>query len=214
MLKSTAQVSRFILLWLLCPLIALATARVLFGGVAEMMDGFVYHAERRPVAFFAHITLASVALALVPFQFWHGLRKTRLQAHRWIGRVYGLSIVIGGSAGLWLAVTTHSGTVAACGFALLAIAWIAATVHGIMLAMQQKIGDHQRWMIRSAALTMAGVTLRLQLGLGAAGGYSYDDMVSFLGWSCWVPNLIVAEILISRNFKKRSRVATRVSVPT
>ncbi|MBW6424210.1 DUF2306 domain-containing protein [Rhizobium sp. XQZ8] len=214
MLKSIAQAGRFVLLWLLCPLIALATARVLFGGVAEMMDGFVYHAELRPIAFFGHIILASIALALVPFQFWHGLRKTRLEAHRWIGRIYGLSIVAAGIAGLWLAVTTHSGTVAAWGFALLAIAWVGATVYGIMLAMQHRVSDHQRWMIRSAALTMAGVTLRIQLGLGAVGGYSYDDMVGFLGWSCWLPNLIVAEIVIRRNFQKRLVTITRLTVPT
>lgn len=214
MVKSAAQASRFILLWLLCPLIALATARVLFGGVAEMMDGFVYHAELRPIAFFGHIILASVALALVPFQFWQGLRRARLEVHRWIGRIYGLSIVVAGIAGLWLAVTTHSGAVAASGFALLAIAWVGATVYGIMLATQHRISDHQRWMIRSAALTIAGVTLRLQLGLGAAGGYSYEDMVGFLGWSCWVPNLIVAEVFIRGSLRKRSAAVTGLTIAT
>jgi hypothetical protein len=157
---------------------------------------------------------SSWLLSHVPFQFWHGLRKTRLVVHRWIGRIYGLSIVAAGVAGLWLAVTTHSGAAAAWGFALLAIAWVGTTVYGILLALQHRVSDHQRWMIRSAALTIAGVTLRLQLGLGAAGGYSYEDIVSILGWSCWVPNVIVAEIIIRSSFQKRPIITTRLTVST
>jgi hypothetical protein len=204
MIRSTGLACRVILLWLLCPLIAAASFRFLFGGVTVTMPDFVYHAQMRPIAFYAHITLASVALALVPFQLWPGLRKRRLHLHRMLGRIYGIAILVAGTGGFWLAVTTHSGAIAAWGFGLLAIAWVATTVFGILLAIRQNVAAHQRWMIRSASLTMAAVTLRIYLGLGVAAGLSYDDIVGFLAWGCWVPNLIAAEFIVWRGLQKRT----------
>lgn len=203
MLQSTANAGRFILLWLFCPVIALASFRFLFGGVAVTMPDFLYHAELRPVAFYTHVTLASVALALVPFQLWPRLRKTRIHVHRLLGRVYGIAVLAAGVGGFCIAVTTTSGNVAAWGFGLLAIVWIGTTAYGILLAMQGDIAAHQRWMIRSASLTMAAVSLRIYLGIGVVAGVSYDDIVGLLGWICWVPNLLVAEYIVCRSFADR-----------
>lgn len=206
MLKLTAITGRFILLWLLCPLIAIASFRFVFGGVAVTMPDFLYQAELRPLAFYTHIILASVALALVPFQLWPGLRKKRISLHRMLGRVYGLSILAAGMGGFWLAATTKSGNVAAVGFGLLALVWIATTAYGILLAIRGNVVAHQRWMIRSASLTMAAVTLRIGLGLGATAGLSYEEIAGLLGWMCWIPNLVIAEIIIRRaSFKQRRK---------
>lgn len=203
MMKSAALASRFILLWLLCPVIAVASFRFLFGGVAITMPDFLYHAEMRPLAFYAHITLASVALALVPFQLWPGLRKRRIHVHRTLGRIYGIAILAAGTGGFWLAVTTKSGSVAAWGFALLAIVWVGTTCYGILLAMRGDVAAHQRWMIRSASLTMAAVTLRIYLGLAAAAGLSYQDVNGVIAWICWVPNIIASELIIRRSGQSR-----------
>lgn len=211
MMKATTHFGRFVLLWILCPLIALASFRFLFGGVALTMPDFLYHAELRPLAFYAHIVLASVALALVPLQLWPTLRQKQLRLHRWLGRIYGLSIIAAGIGGFLMAVTTESGLIAAWGFALLAIAWVFTTVYGIALAMQHRVSAHQRWMIRSAALTMAAVTLRIYLGLGVAFGLSYPDIAAFLAWGCWVPNLLFAELIIRRGFQKRPVRFVRVN---
>lgn len=212
MLNSTANAGRFILLWLLCPVIAIASFRFLFGGVAVTMPDFLYHAELRPLAFYTHITLASVALVLVPFQLWPGLRKRRINVHRVLGRVYGIAILAAGIGGFWIAATTKSGNVAATGFGLLAIVWIGTTAYGILLAMQGNVAAHQRWMVRSASLTMAAVTLRIYLGIGAVAGLSYDDIAGLLGWICWVPNLAVAEFIVRR--KTQTREAKLASVPS
>lgn len=195
--------SRFILLWLLCPVIAAASFRFVFGGVATTMPDFVYHAEMRPLAFYSHIILASLALALVPFQVWAGLRKRRIHVHRALGRVYGIAILASGIGGFWLAVTTKSGGVAAWGFGLLAIVWIGTTSYGILLAMRGNPAAHQRWMVRSASLTMAAVTLRVYLGLAVVAGLSYEDVSGVLAWICWVPNLVVAEFIARQSIRKQ-----------
>lgn len=187
---------RTALLWILTLGVALASWRFMVGGVEATMDFVAYHAQLRPIAFFAHVILAPVALALVPFQLWEGLRRRRPAMHRLIGRLYGLSIVLSGLGGLWLAVTTQAGPVAAWGFALLAIAWLWTTLWGIGLAMRGDRIAHRRWMIRSIALTLSAVTLRLYLGGVFGFGLDFDTAYPAIAWLCWVPNLIVAEAIL------------------
>lgn len=206
MLNSTISGARFILLWILCPIIALATFRFLFGGVAGTMEDFLYHADSRPIAFFLHIVLASVALALVPVQLSKTFRKRRLNVHRWLGRIYVASIALSGWGGFALAVSTESGFVASWGFALLAVSWVGTTVVAMVMAMTHSITAHQNWMIRSAALTMAAVSLRLYIGVGAAFGFDYGDIAGLLAWACWVPNLIIAEFFIHQMERNNHRL--------
>ena len=54
-------------------------------------------------------------------------------------------------------------------------------------------------MIRSHALTLAAVTLRIYLPLELALGMSFHDAYRVVSWLCWVPNLVAAEWFI---FKK------------
>ena len=67
-----------------------------------------------------------------------------------------------------------------------------------------------RWMLRSAALTMAAVTLRIYLLIAMMGGLSYEDVSGIIAWACWIPNLIVAE-LVDRHNKEPVR-AQRPSI--
>lgn len=207
---SIAAIARLVLLWIACPLVAIASFRFLFGGVADTMPDFLYHSQLWPIAFYAHITLASLALALVPFQLWPGMRR-RLRLHRLLGRIYALAILASGLGGLWLAVTTRSGLAASLGFGALAIAWIGTTAIGVYLAMKRDIAAHRSWMLRSTALTMAAVTLRIHLLLSVLAGFSYEEVVGWLAWSCWLPNLLVAEIIARRAIRRMP--ARRADVP-
>ncbi|TLP67860.1 DUF2306 domain-containing protein [Parasedimentitalea maritima] len=189
---------RVFLVWFLCLGVVLASWRFMALGVETSMDFVAYHAVERRWAFFAHITLAPLALILMPFQFWKGLRTKRPYVHRWIGRVYGGSILLAGIGSLLMAFGTTSGPVAAWGFGLLAVAWLGSTGYGIWLARQGRIAEHQRWMIRSAGLTFAAVTLRVYLpflfmSLGEEAGYT------LVAWLCWVPNLMVTEWFLRRS---------------
>src|SRR4051794_6103749 len=55
------------------------------------------------VAITLHIIGAVLALGLGPFQFLTRLRSRHLKLHRWMGRLYLLGILCGGTAGLYLA---------------------------------------------------------------------------------------------------------------
>lgn len=185
------------LFWILTLSVAFVSLRFVTGGVEETMAFVAYHATERGAAFFAHITLGPLALALLPFQFNERQRRKRPGVHRWMGRVYAMSILLAGVGGLAMALGTRSGSVASTGFALLAVFWLITTGVAVWHAMNKRISGHRAWMIRSAALTFSAVTLRLEMpllmmGFGDALGYT------LVAWTCWVPNLLIAEWLLRR----------------
>jgi Predicted membrane protein (DUF2306) len=52
---------------------------------------------------------------------------------------------------------------------------------------------HQRWMIRSYALTAAAITLRIYLPLSLAFHWPYSIAYPAIAWLCWIPNAVAAE---------------------
>ena len=51
-------------------------------------------------------------------------------------------------------------------------------------------------MIRSYALTLAAVTLRIYIPIGQLAGFAYEPAYQTIAWLCWVPNLVIAEWVI------------------
>lgn len=195
-MSSVLGATRNVTVWILCLGVALVSWRFMVGGVEATMEFVAYHAHMRPIAFYSHVILAPIALALVPFQLWQGLRQRRPHIHRLMGRLYGLAILIAGLGGLWLAITTMAGPVAGFGFGTLAVLWLAVTGWGISLAIRGDRVAHRRWMIRSIALTFSAVTLRLQLPISMALDIPFDTAYPVIAWLCWVPNLVVAEMIV------------------
>ncbi len=185
------------LLWFLSIAIALGSWRFLVVDMALVMPAMVHHAMARPWMLYAHIGLAPVALALLPFQFSQKLRRRRLGLHRWLGRLYGLSVLSAGIAAFGLGLTTQEGPIAGAGLIGLAIAWLGVTGIAIWLAMSGNIAAHRRWMIRSAALTAAAITLRLYLPIGQL-TVGFEASYPWICWLCWLPNMMFAEWLLRR----------------
>ncbi|MFS4583599.1 DUF2306 domain-containing protein [Phaeobacter sp. C3_T13_0] len=168
------------------------------------MEYMLYHALQRPMAFFAHVWLAPLVLFLLPFQLWTALRLRRPHLHRWLGYISAVAILISGVGGLLLAIGTESGLVAGLGFGLLAVVWIGITARAVWLARQKRLVAHRDWMIRSASLTLAGVTLRLYLPIIPLAGLQFEPAYTAIAWVSWVPNLLLAELWLRR---KRGRAA-------
>ena len=51
-------------------------------------------------------------------------------------------------------------------------------------------------MTRSFSLAFAAVTLRVYIPVSQIAGLDYTDSYRVIAWLCWVPNLLVAELLI------------------
>ncbi|AYV45236.1 hypothetical protein CFHF_03485 [Caulobacter flavus] len=149
-----------------------------------------------------HIAGSVVALALGSLQFVPALRRGATPPHRWTGRLYVLGCLVGGGAGLVLAPGSSAGPSASAGFGLLAVIWIAVNLLGWRAAMQGRFAEHRRWMIRSWALTLAAVTLRLYLPLVMALDLPFLPWYRAISFLAWVPNLVAAELWLRRRGRR------------
>ncbi len=183
-------ISRFSLISaaVLSVLVALASFRFLALGLPLSFPDMQGQIEGQRLAFILHVSLAPVALALGSVQFFAAIRR-RKPLHRWLGRIYGIAILVSGLAGVLVALNAAGGLSAQIGFGVLAIVWIATTANAIRHAMARQIAKHRRWMVYSFALTFAGVTLRLYLLGFMVAGFSYTEASAYLAWLCWLPNL-------------------------
>ncbi|WP_240621414.1 DUF2306 domain-containing protein [Caulobacter zeae] len=145
-----------------------------------------------------HIAGSVTALVLGSLQFIPALRRGAAPPHRWTGRVYVLGCLVGGVAGLVLAPGSYAGPIATTGFGLLAVIWIAVNILGWRAAVQGRFVAHRRWMIRSWALTLAAVTLRLYLPLVMVLDLPFLPWYRAISFLAWVPNLIAAELWLRR----------------
>ena len=180
------------------------------------LDPEVYFPQQRAVyiantaAIVAHVAGGMIALLLGPIQFLPALRRRWPRVHRWLGRGYLAGIGLGGLAGLWMAHLAYGGPVAQLGFAALALAWLTTSFQAFARIRAGDVAAHRAWMVRSFALTFAAVMLRLELPLLAAVGMSFEAAYATVAWACWVPSLLVVELVLARG---RRRAATRLLQP-
>ena len=160
---------------------------------------------RFPWAVIAHLAGGLTAMALGPWQFSTRLRARAVNLHRWMGRAYVVAVLAGGMGGLVLARSSQEGLVTHVGFGLLALLWLNATVQAYRSIRASDVTSHRRWMIRSFALTLAAVTLRIELPLQLAAGIPFHDAYQVVSWLCWVPNLVVAEWIVLRSERGRTK---------
>ena len=180
--------------------IAAISARYFSFNPAQAAEPFRARVAGHDPWLFLHIGGGIIALALGPFQFSRLLRTRYLALHRWMGRIYLLAVGIGGTAGFRMAMESVGGLPTHVGFGLLAIVWLISSAMAYVRIRQRKIQSHREWMIRSFALTFAAVTLRLWVPL-SMGLLKPDFMQVYItvSWLCWVPNLLIAEILAQRS---------------
>jgi uncharacterized membrane protein len=183
---------------LLSVLIAIVSFRYLLPGLREAAPPSILDNAMRTPWLLVHVAGAATALLVCSAQFFSGLRARSIALHRLLGRVYVVGCVIGGVSGLLLAYGTSSGPVATAGFGLLAVAWLATTLLAWRYAIGRDIKRHRRWMTRSFSLTLAAVTLRLYLPLSELLPFDKLDSYRAISFLCWVPNLLIAEVLYVR----------------
>ncbi|MBO9829200.1 DUF2306 domain-containing protein [Xanthomonas sp. A2111] len=144
-----------------------------------------------------HATSAATALLCGPLQFVRRLRLRHPRWHRATGRVYVAGCMVGGVSALFLAAGISTGPVAGAGFGALGIAWMATTAIALRKVLTGRLAEHRRWMIRSFALTLSAVTLRLYLPVSTfILGIEFAVAYRAIAWLCWLPNLLAAEWLM------------------
>lgn len=148
---------------------------------------------------YAHTLGGMIATLIGPFQFLGVVRRRYPVVHRWLGRVYLACVFFSGLAGLYLSPGSYASNTFGIAFIALALAWLYTGTRAYLSIRAGEVAAHRRWMIRNYALTYAAVTLRVQMPLLIVlGGLSPILAMNIVGWTCWVPNLIVVDAWFRR----------------
>lgn len=160
----------------------------------------IIHLPHYRAAFFLHIFPALLVLAAGITQFSGKILKKTPAVHRWIGRVY-VFIILGvcGPAGLIMAFYANGGTLTKTSFITLSLLWWGTTWTAYRAIRAGNIRRHGAWMIRSYALTLSAISLRvMQFGLASYSDISPEAAYEIVAWPSWMLNLLLAELFLSK----------------
>lgn len=151
------------------------------------------------LGFYVHIVSGGIALLIGWTQFVKSWRMRFLSFHRNLGKLYVLMVCVSGVAAVCIAPFSSTGWVAALGHTCLGLAWLGFTLQAYRSVRQRDLRRHESQMIYSYASCMSGVTLRLWLPLLLI-VFRLDFSLAYpiVAWLAWVPNLLVARMIVSR----------------
>lgn len=200
--RSTTVISR-ILLVLLCGLVLKTTLAVLLAYRDYFPPNFnsdflfgrdAYFFGPYRWAFYTHIISGPFALINGLVLLSNSFRQRFPTWHRRLGKVQIACVFLFVSpSGLWMAWYAATGTVAAVGFATLAMLTAFTVALGWRAALQRRFDVHRYWMLRCYVLLCSAVTLRVIGGLSEVLGIFWT--YPFAAWLSWLIPLAALECL-------------------
>lgn len=175
-------------------------------GFLQLKQAYI-HITAWKIAFFVHVFSSLFALLAGFTQFSKRLLKKRPALHRTFGYMYVIDVLmVTGPAGLLMSFYANGGISSRIAFVLLSILWIICTAIALYKAIKKDFKAHRIFMIRSFALTLSAVTLRVWKVLLA----NFTDVppmnrYRIIAWLGWTLNLLVAELIIYYYIKTRKR---------
>jgi uncharacterized membrane protein len=159
------------------------------------------------LGFYTHMVAGGVALSVGWSQFIKQWRARYLKAHRAVGKIYVVMVCVSGLAAVCISPHTTTGWIAGLGFGTLGLVWIHVTLNAYRCIRKGDLQGHKFMMVYSYSACCAAVTLRLWLPL-LYGLLKLDFNLAYpiVAWLCWVPNLMIAHVLNSRDLKRDSGV--------
>jgi uncharacterized membrane protein YozB (DUF420 family) len=156
-------------------------------------------------AFFTHVYSSIIVIVLGVSQFSKTIRNHFSIIHKLNGKGYILlTLLIASPSGLIMAFHANGGLVSQISFSILSILWFIFTLIAYLSIKKGNYKKHRDFMIRSYALTLSAISLRL-FKYGIVFFYELPPMdtykiVSVLAWTI---NLGIAELII-RRFKQNT----------
>lgn len=156
------------------------------------------------IAFFTHVYSSIFLMVFGAIQFFVKQNQKNKYWHRLSGRFYVFIILaLSGPSGLIMSYHANGGWIAKISFLLLSVLWIFFTAKSWLCAMNGDILNHKKFAIRSFALTLSAVSLRLFKYLIV---FAFEpapmDAYRMVAWLGWTVNLLVAETIIYYKFEK------------
>ncbi len=151
-------------------------------------------------SFYIHISTSLFVLITGIFQFVPFVLKEWPQVHRLLGKIYVLLIVcMSAPSGLIMGFYANGGLWAKISFCLISVLWFLFTLQAYLKIKQRNISAHTNFMIRSYALTLSAITLRIYVVILPHFFILHSrEMYTLVSWLSWIPNLLLAEFLIRK----------------
>jgi hypothetical protein len=164
----------------------------------------VYHISYWRYSFYAHVFASILVLPAGFTQFSRRFFGGRW--HRRLGRLYLFTVLlVSAPTGLLMGFHANGGLAAKASFVLLSLFWFASTLFALLAVKRKEFEAHGEWMLFSYALALSAITFRLY----AFGADLFDvrarpqEVYVTLAWLSWVPNLLVAQVMIRAGFISR-----------
>lgn len=157
------------------------------------------------LAFFTHVYTSVFVLPAGITQFSVYIRRNFPKLHRYNGWLYAaVVILLAGPGGLYMGIYANGGVISQISFVLLAVLWIVFTAAALLKAIKGDYKAHREFLIRSFALTLSAITLRAWKYLLV---FLFEprpmEVYQIVAWLGWIPNLIIAELIIRKYIKFR-----------
>lgn len=148
--------------------------------------------------FYTHVYTSIFVLLFGFVQFFSFSSTTGRRLHRWSGYGYaGLLLFMAAPSGLYMAFHANGGTAAVVSFVVLSLLWWGTTFMAMRSIWQRDFTKHRNFMLRSYALCLSAVMLRLwKVVLVYLFYLPPMDTYKIIAWLGWVPNIIIAELII------------------
>lgn len=155
------------------------------------------------IAFFTHVYTAMLVLPAGLTQFSSFIRKRFPAVHKYTGWVYAVTVILlAGPGGLYMGLYANGGLISQISFCILAVLWISFTAIALVKAGKNDIKAHREYLIRSFALTLSAITLRAWKYVLVLMFHPRPmDVYQLVAWLGWIPNLVIAELIIRKIIK-------------
>jgi hypothetical protein len=163
----------------------------------------VYHIDYWRYAFYAHVFTSVFVLPAGFTQF--NSTFFRQGWHRKLGLLYLLTVLfISAPTGFLMGLHANGGLASKASFFLLSTLWFVTTLLAFISAKNRRFIDHGEWMLYSYSLTLSAITFRLiALGFDLLDiRVRPQEVYVTTAWLSWVPNLLIAHLLIRLGFIK------------
>lgn len=162
------------------------------------------HFTHYKIAFYTHVIFSIFSLLSGYTQFSKKLRKRFPNIHKYSGWLYIVTILLfAAPSGFIIALYANGGFWSQLAFYILATLWFWFTFRALQTVLKKNYMAHQIFMVRSFALTLSAITLRF---------WKYIivllfeprpmDVYQIVAWLGWVLNLLIAEIIIHKYYRK------------
>ena len=153
----------------------------------------------------AHVAGGLVCLCSSLLQYSKLLLKRAPAIHRYLGRIYALSIItLVFPTGVALAFVAKGGNNGTVGFLFLSVATLASLLLGMVAIYKKNLRAHQAWISRSFALVASAITFRaLQIGFSQF-QFDPDRVYQSALWLSIAINLALCEYYLLKTEKRKN----------